>query len=90
MFKYTQHTLDKVEELLDEAGYTIRYEKGNFKSGYCILENKKVAVVNKFFDVESRINALMDMVTEIEVDETLLSENSKKLLTQVLQTRSES
>jgi len=90
MFKYTQHTLDKVEELLDEAGYTIRYEKGNFKSGYCILENKKVAVVNKFFDVESRINALMDIVTEIEVDETLLSENSKKLLTQVLQTRSES
>jgi hypothetical protein len=89
MFKYTQHLLDKLEDLLNEAGYVIRYEKGNFKSGYCILENKNVAVVNKFFDVESRINALIDITSEIEIDETLLSEPSKKLLIQVLQTRSE-
>jgi len=89
MFKYTQHTLDKIEELLNEAGYNIRYEKGNFKSGYCILEDKKVAVVNKFFSVEARINALIDIISEIELDETLLSEASKKILTQVLQTRSE-
>jgi hypothetical protein len=89
MFKYTQHTLDKLEDLLHEAGYTIRFEKGNFKSGYCILENKRVAVVNKFFDVEARINALIDITTEIDLDEALLSEASKKLLTLVLQTRSE-
>jgi hypothetical protein len=89
MFKYTQHMLDKIEDLLNEAGYIIRYEKGNFKSGYCILENKNVAVVNKFFDVESRINALIDIASEIEIDETLLSEPSKKLLIQVLQTRAE-
>jgi hypothetical protein len=89
MFKYTQHTLDKLEDLLKEAGYTIRFEKGNFKSGYCILENKKVAVVNKFFDVDARINALIDITAEVDVDETLLSETSKKLLSEVLQTRSE-
>jgi len=36
--KFTQTTLDKIEKVLDEAEYIIRYERGNFQSGYCILE----------------------------------------------------
>ena len=36
--KYTQSTLDKFEKIVQEAGYVIRYERGTFQSGYCILE----------------------------------------------------
>ena len=32
--KYTPATLKKFEELYDEMGYSIRFEKGNFNSGY--------------------------------------------------------
>ena len=39
--KYTQHTLDKLEAIPGEAGYVLRYERGTFQSGYCILESKK-------------------------------------------------
>lgn len=67
-FKYTKHTLGKIEDLLKEIGYTIRYEKGNFNSGYCIVENQQVAVINKFFDTEARINCLLDILASIEVD----------------------
>lgn len=38
MVKYTSTTLTKIQELVKEAGYVLRYEKGNFKSGYCILQ----------------------------------------------------
>jgi len=68
MFKYTIHTLHKLEQLLKQAEITLRYEKGNFKSGYCILDNKNVAVVNKFFDTESRINALIEIIRNISLD----------------------
>ncbi len=76
MFKYTKHSLKKLEGLLEELGYTIRYEKGNFKSGYCIVENRKIAVVNKFFDTEARINCLLDVLNSIDVDESLFEEKT--------------
>src|SRR5690606_22193843 len=71
--KYTANTLKKMEQLFEEVRYRIRYEKGNFNSGYCILEDKKVAVVNKFLDIEGRINALLDILGTIEVDREILS-----------------
>lgn len=76
MFKYTKHSLKKIEQILEETGYTIRYERGNFNSGYAIVENKNIAVVNKFFDTEARINCLLEIISTIEVDEKQLSEKS--------------
>jgi hypothetical protein len=72
-FKYTPNTLKKLEELYEEARYIIRYEKGNFNSGYCILEERRVVVINKFFSVEGRINALIEILPSIEVNESELS-----------------
>jgi len=72
-FKYTPNTLKKLEGLYEEAGYIIRYEKGNFNSGYCILEERKVVVVNKFFSVEGRINALIEILPSLQITEEALS-----------------
>ena len=68
MIKYTQQYLTKLEFFLKENFYEVRYEKGNFRSGYCILEDKKVVVVNKFATIESRIQALH------EISQTLLKQ----------------
>lgn len=77
--KYTKHFLKKLEGLLAALEYTIRYEKGNFQSGYCIVENKKIAVINKFFDVEARINSLLDILATVKVDPDTLDEKEAKL-----------
>ena len=67
----------------------IRYEKGRFQSGYCILEDKRVAVVNKFFETEARINALIDILSQIQVDVNLLDETQLKLYEQLAQQKLE-
>ena len=72
-FKYTPNTLKKLEQLFEEARYIIRYEKGNFNSGYCILEERRVVVINKFLSVEGRINALIEILPVIVVKEEELS-----------------
>lgn len=72
-FKYTPNTLKKLEQLYEEARYIIRYEKGTFNSGYCILEDKRVAVINKFLGVEGRINALIEILPSVNVNESELS-----------------
>lgn len=60
----TKHSLKKLETLAKELGYTVRYEKGNFTSGYCLVESRRVAIVNKFYDTEGRINVLLDILSQ--------------------------
>ena len=77
--KYTQSSLDKLEKIVEEAGYVVRYERGTFQSGYCILEQKKVVVLNKFLQTEGRINTLIDLIPQLDISPDALSEESKKL-----------
>lgn len=74
--KFTATTIQKLETLLNEAGYDVRYEKGNFNSGYCLLESKKVVVVNRFFDTEARGTVLADIVCTLDFSEISLTEKS--------------
>jgi hypothetical protein len=82
-FKYTPNTLKKLEQLFEEARYVIRYEKGNFNSGYCILEDKRVAVINKFLSIEGRINALIEILPTITVVVDELSTEMQKMYKQL-------
>ncbi len=79
MFKYTKHFLKKVEDLFSELDYTIRYEKGNFKSGYCIVEDRQIAVINRFFETEARINVLIEILSNVEIDSSKLDEKNTSL-----------
>ncbi|MEY3194729.1 MAG: hypothetical protein RIQ78_826 [Bacteroidota bacterium] len=78
--RYTQTTLKKIEALFEELNYSVLYEKGNFQSGYCLVESRRVAVVNKFFDTESRINTLLEILSKFDVDKALLTEKSREML----------
>ena len=82
--KYTQNTLDKLETITEESGYVLRYERGTFQSGYCILEDRKVVVLNKFLQTEGRINTLLDLIPQLNIDPEMLSEESKKIYLDIL------
>ncbi|MEL6970164.1 MAG: hypothetical protein AAFZ63_00500 [Bacteroidota bacterium] len=82
--KYTRHNLKKLETLFKEIEYTVRYEKGSFNSGYCIVEDRKIAVINKFYDVEGRINVLLEILSNIPVEEARLEEGTQKFYKQLL------
>ncbi len=75
--KYTPATLKKFEELYEEIGFRIRFEKGNFQSGYCLIQERRIAVINKFLTIEGRINALIDILPSIEFDIERLSTEGK-------------
>ena len=82
--KYTQSTLDKLEKIAGEAGYVIRYERGTFQSGYCILQAKKVVVLNKFLQTEGRINTLIDLLPQLEINFDALTLESQKLYAELM------
>jgi hypothetical protein len=78
--KYNQQTLNRLEKVLEEASYVVRYERGSFQSGYCILENKKVVVLNKFYNTEGRINTLIDIIPQVNIVYEMLTTDSQKML----------
>ena len=79
MIKYTNQFLTKLEDMIAESDYTLRYEKGNFKSGYCVLKDQKIMIVNKFYTTEGKINALLDILRTITLDTARFTEKSLKL-----------
>lgn len=83
--RYTKPFLNKLEDIFAESDYILRYEKGNFQSGYCVLKDTKIAIVNKYYTVEGKINCLVDILKSISIDQTRLHEKNQKLLLQLLQ-----
>jgi hypothetical protein len=82
--KYTQSTLDKIEKILDEVEYIVRYERGNFQSGYCILEDRKVVVLNKFLPLEGRISTLIDIIPQLKITPESLSPEVRRIYDDVV------
>lgn len=82
--KYNSYTLNKVEDIFKASEYVIRYERGNFNSGFCILEDKKVIVINKFYDTEARINCLLEILNDVLILEDNLDEKELKFYESLL------
>ena len=77
--KSLETQLHKLQQLLSESEYIIRYERGTFQSGWCLLEQKRIVVLNKFLDTEGRINTLLDLIPQIQIDFDKLTLESQKL-----------
>ena len=77
MVSITQYNLDKIENLLLDLGYKVRYEKGNFRTGACVIQHTKVIVVNKFSNLEIKINSLVQLLREFEVSKEDLNDDKQ-------------
>ena len=83
--KNTKNFLNKLEDIFSESEYHLRYEKGNFHSGWCVLNAKKIVLVNKYYTVEGKINTLVEILKTIEIRSSNLCEKNKILLSQINQ-----
>lgn len=80
MLPYTQTSLNKLEDLLNALGLKVRYERGSFKSGTCVLQKENILVVNRFSDIEVKIRSMIHVIQGLEPSEsTELDEKQQKL-----------
>lgn len=83
--KYSKHFLNRLEDLFSETDYILRYEKGRFQSGYCILKETKIAIVNKYYSLDGKINSLLEIIKQVEVNPQKFSEKNRKLYHEINQ-----
>jgi len=82
--RYNAPTLARLEKIVEEAGYTLRYERGTFQSGYCILEARKVVVLNRFLQTEGRIHMLIDLIPSLNIDPLSIAAEHRRFLQEVI------
>ncbi len=62
------HLIQELEELVRQRGTQLRYEKGDFEGGYCILKEQKTLVVNKKVHEMRKAAVLAQALSEIGID----------------------
>ena len=67
-FKITKQFQNKLESILISQNYKVRFEKGNFKSGYCLIDKNKIAIINKYFTIEGKVNSLIEIINKINIE----------------------
>jgi hypothetical protein len=72
--------LAELEEVADRLGYKIRYEKGNFEGGYCVLKESRLLVVNSRNEIERRIIIVAKSLKEIGIDDVFVKPNVREII----------
>jgi hypothetical protein len=62
-------TLQKWEEKFKAKGYQLRYEKGNFKSGICVVKGQSVVLVNQMLAADSLVAYLKELWQDLPQNE---------------------
>jgi len=66
--------------LANQLGATVRFEKGDFKGGYCILHDSKVIVINKMTNLQRKAMILSAALKELGVDEIYLTPRMREII----------
>lgn len=72
--------LAELEEVADRLGFKVRYEKGNFEGGYCILKESRLLVVNSRNEIERRIIIVSKSLKEIGIDGIFVKPNVRDII----------
>lgn len=61
-----QHELlTELESIASRLGIKVRYEKGDFEGGYCVLKSERIVVINKKLSPRMRLSVLARGINEI-------------------------
>jgi hypothetical protein len=78
--KEFEDTLQDLKALADQLGAKVRFEKGDFKGGYCILKDSKVIVINKLANLQKKVMILSAALKELGVDKIYLTPKIREII----------
>jgi hypothetical protein len=67
-----EQIIEELEGIAGQLGVTIRYEKGDFEGGFCILKDQKLLLINKRLMPNKRAAVLAVALHEVGLDNTFI------------------
>lgn len=78
--KEFEEIIQDLRSIASQLGASIRFEKGDFKGGYCLLKESKVIVINKNANLQRKAMILSAALKELGVDEIYLNPKLRELI----------
>lgn len=73
----------ELEQILEQAGYSLRKERGSFRGDECVVLGNKVVVVNKSKPAEIQIGTIARVLRQIPLDDIFIKPAVRKELARV-------
>ncbi len=81
--KEFEEIMEELKAIANQLGATVRFEKGDFKGGYCLLHDNKVIVINKLANLQRKIMILSAALKELEVDKIYLTPKIREIINEM-------
>lgn len=78
--KEFEEIIQSLKDVAQQLGATVRFEKGDFKGGYCILKESKIIVINKMMNLQRKVMILSRALKELGVDEIYLNPRLREVI----------
>ena len=78
--KEFENLLEELKQLALQIGARVRFEKGDFKGGYCIIKKDKIIVINKLSNLQRKVYVLASALKELGLDEIYVSPKIRELI----------
>lgn len=78
--------LQDLKAVANEMGATVRFERGDFKGGYCVLKESKVVVINKLSNLQRKVTTLAAALHELGIDKVYLTPKLREIIDELDQT----
>lgn len=84
--KELESILLELKSLASELGAKVRFERGDFQGGYCIVKTDKTIVINKLSSLQKKIITLTSALKELGVNEIYLPPKLREVIEEISET----
>ncbi len=67
-----EQILKELEDLAAKSNIALRYEKGDFDGGFCVLKEERLIVINKRLVAQKKASVLAQALAEVGIEEVYL------------------
>ena len=69
-----------IKEIFEKLDYKIILDKGNFNTGFCLLEEERIIVINKNKPYENRIKILSEILSTLDLNGIFIKPYIRELI----------
>ncbi len=72
--------LNDLKSVATQMGAKVRFERGDFKGGYCLVKENKVIVINKLATLQRKVIILSQALKELGVEDVYLTPKLREVI----------
>lgn len=85
--KEFEEIVQELKSVAAQLGAEVRFEKGDFKGGYCIIKDSKVIVINKMTNLQRKVVVLSMALKELGVDKIYLTPRMREIIEEMSESK---